>query len=96
MNGSIRWFARNTVAANLLMVCILIAGAYSLFTRIPLEVFPSIELERVNIRTSFPGAPPSEVEEGVTVRIEEAIQDIEGIEKMISVSYTHLTLPTKA
>ncbi|MEC7166637.1 MAG: efflux RND transporter permease subunit, partial [SAR324 cluster bacterium] len=86
MNGSIRWFARNTVAANLLMVCILIAGAYSLFTRIPLEVFPSIELERVNIRTSFPGAPPSEVEEGVTVRIEEAIQDIEGIEKMISTS----------
>ena len=86
MNGSIRWFARNTVAANLLMICILIAGAYSLFTRIPLEVFPSIELERVNIHTSFPSASPSEVEEGVTVRIEEAIQDIEGIEKMISTS----------
>ena len=86
MNGSIRWFARNTVAANLLMVCILIAGAYSLFTRVPLEVFPSIELEQVNIRTPFPGATPAEVEEGVTVRIEEAIQDIEGIKKMISTS----------
>ena len=86
MNGSIRWFARNTVAANLLMICILIAGAYSLFTRVPLEVFPSIELERVNIRTPFPGATPAEVEEGVTVRIEEAIQDIQGIEKMISTS----------
>jgi multidrug efflux pump subunit AcrB len=86
MNGSIRWFARNTVAANLLMVCILIAGSYSLFTKVPLEVFPSIELEQVNIRTPFPGSTPAEVEEGVTVRIEEAIQDIEGIEKMISTS----------
>ena len=81
MNGSIRWFARNTVAANLLMVCILIAGAYSLFTRIPLEVFPSIQLERVSIRTSFPGAPPSEVEEGVTVRIEEAIQILKALRR---------------
>ena len=85
MNGSIRWFARNTVAANLLMVCILIAGAYSLFTRI-LSKF-SLPLNwNASTSASFPGAPPSEVEEGVTVRIEEAIQDIEGIEKMISTS----------
>jgi multidrug efflux pump subunit AcrB len=86
MHGAIAWFSRNSVAANLLMISILIGGFYSLTQRVPLEVFPSIDLERVTVRTSFPGATPAEVEEGVTVRIEEAIQDLEGIKEIVSTS----------
>ncbi len=80
----IAWFARNTVAANLLMVTILAAGLYSLFNRIPLEVFPSFELDTINITTSLPAASPEDVEESISIRIEEAIDDLTGIEKITS------------
>ena len=86
MHTLISWFARNSVAANLLMVFIIAWGLSALFTRIPLEVFQSFELDRVNIRVPFRGASPSEVEEGVTIKVEEAIQDIEGIKQITSTS----------
>ena len=86
MHSLITWFARNSVAANLLMVFIIAWGLSALFTRIPLEVFPSFELDSVNINVPFRGASPSEVEEGVTIKIEEAIQDIEGIKQITSTS----------
>ncbi len=81
----IRWFAHNTVAANLLMAFILIGGVLTLvFNRIPLEVFPEFELDQVNISTTLRGATPASVEEGITIRIEEAIFDLEGIKKLSS------------
>ncbi|MBF0288259.1 MAG: efflux RND transporter permease subunit [SAR324 cluster bacterium] len=80
----IEWFTKNHIAANVLMVLILGMGGYALLERIPLEVFPTIEKDQVDIRTSFRGATPGEVEEGVTIRIEEAIQDLEGIKKIQS------------
>ncbi len=83
-SGFIQWFAKNHVAANLLMVSIAFIGLMSLNTRIPLEVFPSIELDIVNINTSLPGSTPSETEQGITIRVEEAISDIEGIEAITS------------
>ncbi len=86
MGGMIEWFTKNHVAANLLMVLIVGLGLYTLFARVPLEVFPSVEYERVNVRTSFPGATPAEVEEGITIRVEEAIQDLEGIKEITSQS----------
>ena len=86
MHSLITWFARNSVAANLLMVFIIAWGLSALFTRIPLEVFPSFELDSVNINVPFRGASPSEVEEGVTIKVEEAIQDIDGIKQMTSTS----------
>ena len=72
MHGMITWFARNPVAANLLMLLILAAGLYSVSNRIPLEVFPDIELDMISVRVSYPGSTPSEVEEGLSIRIEEA------------------------
>ena len=84
MHGLINWFARNSVAANLLMVFIVGWGLTTLFTRIPLEVFPSFELARVNVSVPFRGATPSEVEEGVTIKVEEVVQDIVGIKQITS------------
>ncbi|MDP6115974.1 MAG: efflux RND transporter permease subunit, partial [Planctomycetota bacterium] len=84
--GIIAWFARNSVAANLLMLLIATVGLGTLFLRTKFEVFPDITLDRVNIRMAYRGATPKEVEEGVVIKIEEAIQDLVGIEKMTSVA----------
>ncbi len=80
----IEWFARNHVAANLLMLGILSIGTWSMLQRTPLEVFPSVELDSISVNTVYPGATPEEVEESITIRIEEAIQDVDGIEEIRS------------
>ncbi len=80
----IAWFARNGVAANLLMAAIFAWGLHAVFQQIPLEVFPSFELDVITVRVPFLGAAPAEVEEGVTVKIEEAIYDLEGIKELRS------------
>ncbi|MGS2719705.1 efflux RND transporter permease subunit [Paraglaciecola aestuariivivens] len=80
----IAWFTRNSVAANLLMVSILMGGLFSLFTQIPIEVFPTFESERISVSVSLRGGAPEDVEQGVTVLIEESVQDLEGIKKITS------------
>lgn len=79
----IAWFARNSVAANLLMLIILVAGALSIFT-VRKQMFPEIELNIISIQVPFPGAAPQEVEQGVIMLIEDAIEDVDGIEEMTS------------
>ena len=80
----IAWFAKNHVAANLLLVSILLVGLFSLSTRIPLEVFPSFATDRINVNVSLRGATPEDVEKGISIRIEEAVQDLEGIKQISS------------
>lgn len=84
--GIISWFVRNPVAANILMLSIIALGLYSLVKKIPLETFPAFEQDVVNIAVSFSGATPGEVEQGVTVRLEDAIADLPGVEKIRSSS----------
>ena len=83
MKGMIEWFACNGVAANLMMVFIVASGIIAV-TTIREEVFPEIELGRVIIEVPYLGAAPEEVEEAVTIRIEEAIQGIDGIKEIQS------------
>ncbi|MGI2098883.1 efflux RND transporter permease subunit [Shewanella glacialipiscicola] len=83
--GILAWFARNSVAANLLMWVLLIGGLFSTVL-INKEVFPSFELNLLNISVAYPGAAPQEIEEGINIKIEEAIQDINGIKKVTSVA----------
>ncbi|RBP49690.1 efflux RND transporter permease subunit [Arenicella xantha] len=78
----IEWFARNPVAANLLMIGIVIAGVVSAKTSIPMEVFPSFISDRISVSTQFRGATPKSVEDGITTRVEQAIYDLEGISKI--------------
>ncbi|MCF6439307.1 efflux RND transporter permease subunit [Pseudoalteromonas luteoviolacea] len=80
----IAWFTRNPVAANLLMLSILFGGLFSMSTKIPLEVFPSFELDVVSINMSLRGATPEDVEQGIAIRIEEAVQDLEGVKQISS------------
>ncbi|MCH6257599.1 efflux RND transporter permease subunit [Puniceicoccaceae bacterium K14] len=81
----ISWFTRNGVAANLLMLLLIIGGAASYFT-MKRELFPQFSLDMVNVRVPYPGASPDEVEESIVIRIEEALQGIDGIKEMNSVA----------
>ncbi|RUO26070.1 acriflavin resistance protein [Aliidiomarina minuta] len=83
--GLIAWFTRNTVAANLLMAFIIIGGILSVMS-IRKQMFPTVELNMITIQVPFPGAAPQEVEQGVVIRIEDAIDDVEGIKNVRSTS----------
>jgi len=75
--------AGHSVAANLLMLVFLIGGAL-MASQVKKEVFPDYDLDRVNITVPYPGASPAEVERGVILAIEEAVQGLEGIKEIIA------------
>jgi multidrug efflux pump subunit AcrB len=81
----IDWFARNAIAANLAVVLILAAGLLTLPT-ITQKNFPDFQTDVVTVRVPYLGAAPEEVERGVCMRIEEALDGIEGIERIFSTS----------
>lgn len=83
MNSMIAWFARNGVVANLLMVSILGAGLMGVFT-VKKEVFPEISVDMVSVSVVYRGAAPEEVESGVLLRLEESIQGVDGVDRVIS------------
>ncbi|MCY4077292.1 MAG: efflux RND transporter permease subunit, partial [Acidobacteria bacterium] len=83
MRGMIDWFARNGVAANLMMAFIIVSGILAA-TITNEEVFPEMELDRINVEVPYLGAAPEEVEQAVNVRIEESIQGIDGIKRIQS------------
>lgn len=83
MKSAIAWVANNTVAANLLMWLVLLAGLITL-PSVKQEVFPEFSTETITITVPYLGAAPEEVEEGVCIKIEEQIQGIDGIEKITS------------
>ena len=81
--GLLGWFASNHVAANLLMLIIIVAGLLSIFSA-KLEVFPELSLDMLTISVPYLGASPEDVEEGVCLRVEESIAAVDGIKRMTS------------
>ena len=81
--GLIGWFTKNPVAANLLMLFIIVAGAISAFT-ISKDMFPRTDRNIVQVSAVYPGAAPVEVEKGVILPIESALQGLSGIKEMRS------------
>ncbi len=84
--GVIAWFAYNPVAANLLMLIIMVVGLGSAFT-IQRAMLPTFDIEMIFITAPYPGAAPEEVEQGVVLKIEEAINDLDGIKRVESDAY---------
>jgi len=82
-HGPIAWMARNSIAANLLMVILLVGGIWTA-TSIQKEVFPQFQLDIVEVDVGYPGAAPSEVEQGILRPVEEAIRGVEGIREITS------------
>jgi len=79
----IAWFAHNAVAANLLMAILTVGGLLAL-PNIYQEEFPNVDVNAVHIGIPYLGAAPAEVESAVCVRVEEAIEGTEGIDKIKS------------
>lgn len=84
MNGIVAWFARNAVAANLLMAVAFIGGIFSFFS-LEREMFPTVQVAGATVQVSWPGASPQEAEEQIITRIEEAVADIDGLDRMTSI-----------
>lgn len=85
MKGIVRWFAENHVAANLLMLFLMLAGINTGLT-MKVEVMPEFSLDRVTVTTEYPGASPAEVEEAIIRRIEEKVAGLAGIKRIDSSS----------
>ena len=81
MHTAIRWFANNSVAANLLMIVLVLGGIFGAMTTNQ-EEFPNFEIKVINVFVPYLGAAPIEAEKAVCIRIEEAIEGIEGIERV--------------
>ena len=82
--GVISWFARNTVAANLLMAFILLGGIYMYQFGVNKQMFPTREVNWIELNVAYPGAAPQEVEEGITIKIEEALKSVQGLDRVIT------------
>ncbi|MCD6485849.1 MAG: efflux RND transporter permease subunit [Syntrophobacterales bacterium] len=93
MKSAISWFAENHVAANLLMMFLVLAGIFTLYT-IKLEVFPETSMDKISITTSYPGASPAEVEEAIIGRIEEQLAGLSGIKRIDSTSKENVGIVT--
>ncbi|MCZ6642916.1 MAG: efflux RND transporter permease subunit [Gammaproteobacteria bacterium] len=83
MNGLINWFANNHIAANLMMILIILAGLAAI-PGMPQKSFPDIEVSVITVTVPYLGAAPEEVEQGVCIRIEEQLEGIEGLKEIRS------------
>ena len=81
--GLIVWFARNPVAANLLMLIIVVGGLLTANT-IRKQFFPQVDINWIKFSASYPGAAPKEVEEGITIKVEEALESVQGLNRIIT------------
>ena len=81
--GPIAWMAANPIAANLLMLLLLVGGLWGAVS-IQKEVFPDFQLDVVTVRVGYPGAAPTEVEQGILLPIEETVRGVEGIKEITS------------
>ena len=78
----IRWFATNGIAANFLMLGLLVSGIYTAFYRVPLEVTPTLSWDTVMIEMPYRGATAKDVERAILIPIEEALEGVKGIEHL--------------
>ena len=77
----IRWMAEHKVAANLLMIIILLSGLMGVMN-IKQEVFPEFELDFIVVAVPYSGATPEEIEKSILLPIEDAVGGIDGIKKV--------------
>ncbi len=85
MRGFIQYFIKYPVAANLIMVALLIMGVVGL-SSMKSTFFPEVESRLINVQIVYPGASPEEVEEGIVNKIEDNLKGLTGVERYTSVS----------
>lgn len=85
MHWLTNWFIRNPVAANLIMVLILVGGAFSL-SQLRIEGFPKVPADTVTVSTAFPGAYTQQVDEQITRKLERSLEGLAGVKQTTSSS----------
>jgi multidrug efflux pump subunit AcrB len=85
MSRAIEWFVHNAVAANLMMI-VMVVGGILILTGIRQEEFPAIEPEAILITVEYRGASPEEVEQSICLRIEEAIEGTPDLDRISTVA----------
>ena len=83
MKSIAKWSIKNTVAVNLIMVFIIVGGLFTVM-KMRREMFPQFALDMIVVSVDYPGSSPEEVEEGICIKVEEQIEGIEGIDRIIS------------
>ena len=78
-------FARNIVFANVVLAIILLTGVIAA-TQTVREMFPEFSVDTIFVEMAYPGADPEEVEEGISRKLEEAVEGLEGIKRYTTVS----------
>lgn len=86
-------FARNRVFANILLLTVVMVGIMA-GIMIVKESFPSMEKDSISISMSYPGADPEEVEEGISRKLEDAMERIEGVKEYTTVSFENFASAT--
>ena len=81
MNGLVAWWARNGIAANLLMIVAFIGGIFG-FLSLEKEAFPAGDWNGASVSIAWPGASPQDVEDQIVVRLEEVVADIDGLKRL--------------
>ncbi len=81
--GAVAWMAGNSTASNLLMIVLLVGGLI-MASKVKQEVFPEFDLGIVNVSVAYPGASPEEVERGIILAVEEALQGLDGVNEINS------------
>ena len=93
MKKLIAYFIKYPIYANAIIIITAIAGILS-FIMMPKSFFPELSPNKIYINVSYPGASPEEIEEGITTRIEESLNGIEGVEEIMSVSSENMSKVT--
>ena len=78
-------FAHHKVAANLLMIIMILAGVFAL-SKLNVQFFPTFELDRVSVRVIWSGASSEDVEEGITIPLEQSLKSVDNVKSMTSTS----------
>ena len=85
MRALVTYFIKYPIAANLLMFAIVVIGLLSA-TQLKFTFFPEVEVRVVSVTAVYPGAAPSEIEEGIVAKVEEEVKGLTGVKKIQSVS----------
>jgi len=85
MREIISAFVRNRVLANVLLLIIGVVGVLATFNMVR-EFFPEVSIDMIIVTVPYPGADPEEVEEGISRRIEESLDGIQGIKRYYTTS----------
>ncbi|MDU0354173.1 efflux RND transporter permease subunit [Paraglaciecola aquimarina] len=83
-NSILAWWIRNPIAANLAMLILIVAGSMAYMLTIEKEPFPTVRLPIMDVRMTWRGASPRDIEDQLVVRFEEAVKNVEGIKSVVS------------